>query len=164
MPCPTAKHDTTPMTASATPATPLTLLPPPTPRQHLTRQVKRLALEHGLTVSAVTSAESFPEVFAVLRDRIAAGHLTGMDWFTTERAAASCEPRTLMAEPRVDPLRWRRLLGQRRRGSRTTACRAGGSAATPAGVDYHEILPRPDARAARGHRRVRRPSGRVLGS
>lgn len=78
----------------------LTLQPPPTPRQKLTRQVKALALAHGLSVSAVTSAESFPDLLPILLDRIAAGHLTGLDWFTPERAAASCDPRTLMAAPR----------------------------------------------------------------
>jgi len=77
----------------------LTLLAPATPRQHLTRRVKALALEHGLSVSAVTSAAAFRELLPVLRDRIAAGHLAGMDWFTTERAAQSCDPTTLMANP-----------------------------------------------------------------
>jgi epoxyqueuosine reductase len=47
----------------------------------------------------VTSAASFPELFPILRDRIDAGHMAGLDWFTTDRAAASCDPKTLMAEP-----------------------------------------------------------------
>jgi epoxyqueuosine reductase len=88
------------MTSTTTMASPrLTLHPPPTSRQQLTRQVKTLALAHGLSVSAVTSAEAFPEVFGILRDRIDAGHLAGMDWFTTERAAASCDPMSLMDNP-----------------------------------------------------------------
>jgi epoxyqueuosine reductase len=88
------------MTSTTTMASPqLTLHPPPTSRQRLTRQVKTLALAHGLSVSAVTSAEAFPEVFGILRDRIDAGHLAGMDWFTTERAAASCDPTSLMDNP-----------------------------------------------------------------
>ncbi|MGH2618830.1 MAG: tRNA epoxyqueuosine(34) reductase QueG, partial [Thermomicrobiales bacterium] len=78
---------------------PLPIYPRPTSRQRLTHRVKTLAHDHGLTVSAVTSAEAFPEVFAILRDRIAAGHLAGMDWFTTQRAAESCVPTTLMANP-----------------------------------------------------------------
>ncbi len=77
----------------------LTLHPRPTPRQLLTRRVKALALEQGLTVSAVTSAEAFPELLPILLDRIAAGHLAGLDWFTPERAAASCDPTTLMGNP-----------------------------------------------------------------
>src|SRR5688500_14423739 len=86
-------------TPPPTGATPLALTPPLTSRQRISRQIKRLALEHGLTVSSVTSADAFPQVFAVLRDRIEAGHLAGMDWFTTERAAASCDPKTLLANP-----------------------------------------------------------------
>lgn len=80
---------------------PSPLLPhtPPTPRERLTRQIKSLAREHGLSVSAVTSADAFPDVLSIVRERIEAGHLAGMDWFTTERAAASCDPTTLMTNP-----------------------------------------------------------------
>jgi epoxyqueuosine reductase len=128
-------------TAPPTPATPLALIPPATSRQRITRQIKRLALEHGLTVSAVTSADAFPEVFAVLRDRIAAGHLAGMDWFTTERAAASCEPRTLMAEPRaivsVGIAYWGHDAGKPHDG-----VPRGQISRYARGIDYHDILPR----------------------
>src|SRR3954468_948554 len=91
--------DTLHMTSTTMAASPqLALHPRPTARQRLTSQVKSLALAHCLSVSAVTSAEAFPEVFTILRDRIEAGHLAGLDWFTTERAAASCDPKTLMAD------------------------------------------------------------------
>ncbi|MDF3037479.1 MAG: hypothetical protein K0Q71_185 [Thermomicrobiales bacterium] len=128
-------------TPSPTGATPLTLTPPPTSHQRLTRQIKRLALEHGLTVSAVTTAEAFPEVFAILRDRIAAGHLAGMDWFTMERAAASCDPRTLMADPRailsVGIAYWGHDAGKPDDG-----VPRGRISRYARGVDYHDILPR----------------------
>ncbi len=128
-------------TPSPTGATWLTLTPPPTAHQRLTRQIKRLALEHGLTVSAVTTAEAFPEVFAILRDRIAAGHLAGMDWFTMERAAASCDPRTLMAEPRailsVGIAYWGHDAGKPDDG-----VPRGRISRYARGVDYHDILPR----------------------
>lgn len=78
---------------------PLTLHVPPTPRQALTQTVKRLAREAGLSVSAVTTAAAFPELLPVLLQRIAAGHLRGLDWFTPERAAASCDPANLMERP-----------------------------------------------------------------
>jgi epoxyqueuosine reductase len=85
------------MTSTTMTASPqLALHPRPTARQQLTSRIKSLALAYGLSVSAVTSAEAFPEVFRILRDRIDAGHMAGMDWFTTERAAASCEPKTLL--------------------------------------------------------------------
>ena len=78
---------------------PLILSSPATPRQRLTQQVKQLALEHGLSVSAVTSATRFPDVLAILKQRIAGGHLAGLDWFTPQRAGESCDPTTLMANP-----------------------------------------------------------------
>lgn len=67
------------------------------PRQQLTARVKLLAAEHGLTVSAVTTADPFPEVAAHLQHHIADGHMDGLDWFTPERAAFSAEPRNLQA-------------------------------------------------------------------
>src|SRR5688500_15489671 len=128
-------------TPPPTGATPLALTPPLTSRQRISRQIKRLALEHGLTVSSVTSADAFPQVFAVLRDRIAAGHLAGMDWFTTERAAASCEPRTLMAEPRailsVGIAYWGHDPGKPHDG-----VPRGQISRYARGIDYHDILPR----------------------
>ena len=75
---------------------PLRFQPRSTPRQQRTRLVKSLALEHGLTVSAVTGAAAFPEMLPILLDRIAAGHLGGLDWFTPERAKASCDPASLL--------------------------------------------------------------------
>jgi epoxyqueuosine reductase len=80
-------------------AAPIRLEPRATPRQLLTRRVKALAREHGLTVSAVTTGAAFPELLPVLLDRIAAGRLGGLDWFTPRRAAESCDPTTLMAAP-----------------------------------------------------------------
>lgn len=65
------------------------------PRQQLTARVKLLAAEHGLTVSAVTSADPFPNVAVHLQQHIAAGHMDGLDWFTAERAQFSAEPRNL---------------------------------------------------------------------
>jgi ABC-type phosphonate transport system ATPase subunit len=35
----------------------------------------------------------------ILLDRIAAGHLNGLDWFTPQRAIESCHPTTLMLNP-----------------------------------------------------------------
>jgi epoxyqueuosine reductase len=78
---------------------PLPLVHASTPRQRLTRQVKSLARDQGLSVSSVTNADPFPEVLTIVQDRIAAGHLKGLDWFTAQRAAESCDPRTLMANP-----------------------------------------------------------------
>ena len=128
------------MTATALTGSPqLTLHPRPTARQRLTGQVKALALAHGLSVSAVTSAEAFPEVFHILRDRIDAGHLGGMDWFTTERAAASCNPKTLMDNPlsilSVGVAYWGSDEGKPEDG-----VPRGRISRYARGVDYHQVL------------------------
>jgi len=68
---------------------------PTDPRAALTAQVKLLAARCGLTISAITAADPFPEVAAHLDRHIAAGHVEGMDWFTTERAHFSADVRNL---------------------------------------------------------------------
>jgi epoxyqueuosine reductase len=66
-----------------------------TERQQLTARIKYLAATHGLAVSAVTTAEPFPDVAEHLEQHIAAGHVDGMDWFTPERARVSSDIRNL---------------------------------------------------------------------
>jgi len=68
---------------------------PSDPRAALTALVKLLAARSGLAVSAVTSADPFPEVAAHLDRHIDAGHVAGMDWFTSERARFSSDVRNL---------------------------------------------------------------------
>jgi epoxyqueuosine reductase len=81
-------------------AAPLHLLPPPTPRQRLTDDVKRLAAEHGLSIARVTGAEPFSDLVPLLLERIAAGRLDGLDWFTPARAIESTDPRSIHPDPR----------------------------------------------------------------
>jgi epoxyqueuosine reductase len=122
---------------SAPTAQPLTLQ---TPRQRLTDRIKRLAAEHGLTISAVTTAASFPELQSILLDRIAAGHLEGLDWFTPERAVESCHPTTLMANPAsllsVGIAYWGKDAGKPADG-----VPRGRISRYARGVDYHKLLP-----------------------
>ncbi len=75
----------------------LQLSPPATtsPRTALTARVKMLAAEHGLTVSAVTTADVFPGLAEFLGAHIADGRMAGLDWFTPERARFSADPRNL---------------------------------------------------------------------
>ena len=119
----------------------LTLETPLSQRQRLTRRVKALAFEHGLSVSAVTSAAAFPEVLPVLLERIDAGHLAGLDWFTPERAAQSCDPSTLMAHPlsilSVGVVYWGTDAGKPDDG-----VPRGRVSRYARGADYHQILAR----------------------
>jgi epoxyqueuosine reductase len=63
--------------------------------QRTTAWVKKLASEHGLEVSAVTSVDPFPEAAEVVRARIDAGHLDGMEWFTHDRIDVAEDIRNL---------------------------------------------------------------------
>lgn len=76
-------------------STPIQLQPPPAPRARLTAAVKRLALECGLHISGIASADAFPGLADLLVERVRAGHLAGLDWFTEERARFSADPRHL---------------------------------------------------------------------
>jgi epoxyqueuosine reductase len=62
-----------------------------------TSTVRQLALECGLAVASVTTAEPFQSLAGLLDDRVNAGHLAGMDWFTPERSVVSANPRALHA-------------------------------------------------------------------
>jgi epoxyqueuosine reductase len=66
----------------------------------LAATVKALAREHGLTVASITSADPFPELEPLLHERIVAGHLTGLDWFTPDRATFCTAPRNLQESAR----------------------------------------------------------------
>ncbi|MCA9879995.1 MAG: tRNA epoxyqueuosine(34) reductase QueG [Thermomicrobiales bacterium] len=125
---------------SSVTAAPLPFIAPMSPRQRLTRLVKRRAHEAGLTVAAVTTAETFPETLTVLQERIAAGYLRGLDWFTPERAAASCDPRHLMDRPlsivSVGIAYWGKDPGKPADG-----VRRGRISRYARGADYHRLLP-----------------------
>jgi len=121
------------------PGEPLRWTPPPTPRQALTAQVKRLASLHGLSIAAVTSAEPFAGLAEGLERHIAAGHVSGLDWFTPERARFSATPRNLHPTARsilavgvafwsVDP------------GKPDDGVPRGRIARYAWGVDYHDLL------------------------
>lgn len=120
---------------------PLTVSPRPSERQRLTEQIKRLAAEHGLSMAAVTTADGFPALDAVLHQRIAAGHTRGLDWFTSERAAFSTEPRNLQPTARsilaVGVAYWSVDPGPPRDG-----VPRGRIARYAWGVDYHDLLKR----------------------
>ncbi|MBA3274610.1 MAG: tRNA epoxyqueuosine(34) reductase QueG [Chloroflexia bacterium] len=74
--------------------------PPPDPRAQLTARVKMLAARHGLTVSAIASADPFPEVADHLDRHIEAGHVEGLEWFTRDRARFSTDVRNLQPSAR----------------------------------------------------------------
>src|SRR3989440_3048863 len=66
----------------------------------LTRRIKEYARVVGFDAVGVPRAEPFAEARAVLRERIAAGHFSGLSWFTAERADFSSDPRNLLPTAR----------------------------------------------------------------
>jgi epoxyqueuosine reductase len=66
----------------------------------LTEAIKEYAYEVGFDLVRITSAEPLPEAEASLKERIASGYFTGMDWFTPERAEVACNPRALLPKAR----------------------------------------------------------------
>ena len=116
---------------------------PPAPatasRRALTSRIKRLAVQNGLPIVAVTTAESFPGLGEYLAEHVAAGRMAGLDWFTAERGAFSADPRNLQETARsivsVGVPYWSRDPGKpvddepRGRISRYAW-----------GVDYHDLL------------------------
>jgi epoxyqueuosine reductase len=79
---------------------PLTIVPASRDASRLSRIVRELAVEHGLSIAAITSAEPFTELKPFMEQQISAGRLDGLDWFTPERALFSLDPRNLMPEAR----------------------------------------------------------------
>src|SRR5579875_1185829 len=66
----------------------------------LTRRIKSYAREIGFDAVGITRAAPFPDDLRVARERIAAGHYSGLPWFTAERAAFSSDPRNLLPTAR----------------------------------------------------------------
>lgn len=61
----------------------------------LTEDIKERAHALGFDLVRVTTAEPFPEAEAALKERIRAGLMDGLDWFTEARAEVSANPRAL---------------------------------------------------------------------
>ncbi len=66
----------------------------------LTERIKAYAREAGFDVVGVARAAPFPDDRRVTQERIAAGHYSGLPWFTAERAAFSSDPRNLLPTAR----------------------------------------------------------------
>jgi epoxyqueuosine reductase len=58
-------------------------------------ELRELAERSGLSLLAVTTADPFPGLTDLLRARIRAGYLDGMDWFDEERARIAGDPHNL---------------------------------------------------------------------
>jgi len=66
----------------------------------LAERIKSYAREVGFDAVGIARAEPFVEEGRVTRERVEAGHYSGMPWFTAERAAFSSDPRNLLPTAR----------------------------------------------------------------
>lgn len=64
------------------------------------QRLSELAAESGIPLTGVTTADEFDGLGDLLTDRIAQGHLRGLDWFTEDRARFSANPRNLQSTAR----------------------------------------------------------------
>ncbi|WP_052890535.1 tRNA epoxyqueuosine(34) reductase QueG [Thermogemmatispora carboxidivorans] len=62
--------------------------------------IKAYGYELGFDLVRITGAEAFPETERIIKERIAAGLMNGLPWFTSERAEVSCHPDALLPEAR----------------------------------------------------------------
>jgi epoxyqueuosine reductase len=88
-------------------------------------RLRQIANQTGIAVTAVTTAEPFDGLADILEERVLAGRLAGLDWFTVDRARFSADPRNLHSggrsiisvgipywQPAVEPPRGDKPRGQ----------------------------------------------------
>jgi epoxyqueuosine reductase len=135
----------------------LSIIPSNRGSSRLSRIVRELAVEHGLSISAISSAEPFDSLRPFMQDQIAAGRLDGLDWFTPERALFSLDPLNLMPEAKsivsvgvdyrtVDP-------------GKPDDTPRGRIARYAWGLDYHKLLKK---RMKELHAALEREAGRAI--
>ncbi len=68
--------------------------------RELTERIKEFACEVGFDAVGVAPAGPFPDDRAVVQQRIADGHYSGLPWFTAARADIASDPRNLLPTAR----------------------------------------------------------------
>lgn len=110
-----------------------------TPAQ-LAALVKERAYELGFDLVRVTTADPFPEAETALKERIAAGLMSGLDWFTAERAEVSSNPRALLPGARSVVALGTFYLSDAPRDLTTPGDPHGRISSYAWGDDYHEVI------------------------
>ncbi|HLZ20602.1 MAG TPA: tRNA epoxyqueuosine(34) reductase QueG [Ktedonobacterales bacterium] len=106
----------------------------------LTENVKERAHALGFDLVRVTSAEPFPEAEAALKERIRAGLMDGLDWFTEARAEVSANPRALHPGARSVLALGTFYLADAPRDLSTPGDPHGRVSCYAWGDDYHEVI------------------------
>jgi epoxyqueuosine reductase len=94
----------------------------------------------GFDLVRVTTADPLPEAEAALKERIATGYFTGMDWLTAARAEVSANPRALAPEARSVIALGTFYLTDAPRDLSTPGDPHGRVSSYAWGEDYHEVI------------------------
>jgi epoxyqueuosine reductase len=111
-------------------------------RRALTEHIRERAYALGFDLVRVTSADPFPETERVLHERIGAGLMGGLDWFTAERATVSANPRALLPIARSVLALGTFYLTDALRDETTPGDPHGRVSCYAWGDDYHEVIRR----------------------
>jgi epoxyqueuosine reductase len=106
----------------------------------LSEDIKDRALEVGFDLVRVTTAEPFADAGAVLKERIGAHLMDGLDWFTTQRAEVASNPRALLPDARSVIALGVFYLTDAPRDLTTPGDPHGRVSCYAWGEDYHEVI------------------------
>jgi epoxyqueuosine reductase len=112
----------------------------PTNAATLTERIRDYALSLGFDLVRFTSADPMPEAEAALKQRIAAGLMDGLDWFTADRAEVSANPRALLPTARSVIALGTFYLTDAPRDETTPSDPHGRLSCYAWGDDYHEVI------------------------
>ena len=115
----------------------------------LTERIREYALSLGFDLVRFTTADPMPDAEAALKERIAAGLMDGLDWFTAERAEVAANPCALLPTARSVIALGTFYLTDAPRDETTPGDPHGRLSCYAWGDDYHEVIrARLDALAA----------------
>ena len=106
----------------------------------LKAEITERAYELGFDIVRFTTADPFPETQKVLEERIEAGLLSGLTWFTTERASIAGDPRNLMPSAKTVVSLGISYLSDDAILSSEPGAPRGRVARYAWGLDYHEVF------------------------
>jgi epoxyqueuosine reductase len=105
-----------------------------------TQAIKDYAYSLGFDSVRITTAEAFPEVEHIIKERIAEGLMEGLPWFTAERTEVSCHPDALLPNAQSIIALAVCYLSEQPEAELETGSLRGRISRYAWGDDYHEII------------------------
>ena len=106
----------------------------------LTQDVKAAAFELGFDRAGISSASPLHDAERAIQARIAAGHMDGLTWFTSERAQLATHPQALLPGAQSIVALAASYLGRLEPPASTPGEPRGKIARYAWGADYHDVL------------------------